>query len=61
MTDTAKRWRRVYRAHLKCQDCGHGPATVVRFWLNDMHYRCCKECIKAYRKVILTRHPEVKQ
>jgi hypothetical protein len=52
-----KRWRRHY-ADGTCQDCGHHRrVTVVRFWLNDLRYRVCRDCIKPYRKRILTHHP----
>lgn len=56
MVSASRRWRRVYRLGY-CQDCGHyRRITVVRFWLNDMRYRVCAQCIRPYRKVILTRH-----
>lgn len=52
------RWRRRYTLG-RCQDCGHiTRTTVVRFWVNYMAYRVCAQCIKPYRRVILTNHPQ---
>jgi len=51
------RWRRRYREG-QCQDCGWiKRVTTIVFWVNAMHYRVCKDCIKPYRGVILTNHP----
>jgi hypothetical protein len=37
-----------------CRDCGRTRnTTVIRFWVNDMPYRVCADCIKPYRAVIL--------
>ncbi len=36
-------------------DCGwHKRVTVIHFWVNAMRYVVCAECIKAYRRQILT-------
>ena len=51
------RWRRRYKPG-RCADCGRWrPVTLIRFWVNYYGMRVCSECIKPYRRVILTNHP----
>jgi hypothetical protein len=55
MTGTAvehvTRPRRKYAVNGRCADCGYRiPTTLVHFWVNNMPYRVCKDCIKPYRK-----------
>lgn len=53
-----KRWRRVYREG-QCEDCGWTkPVTLIMFWLTGPSFkmRVCKDCIKPYRRRILTHH-----
>jgi hypothetical protein len=48
--------RRKYKPG-RCRDCGHDkPVTRVNFWVNNMPYDVCSDCIKPYRGVIL--HPD---
>lgn len=44
---------RAYPSEQGCQDCGHGPTKVVRFWVNHMPYRVCKVHAAEYRHVTL--------
>jgi hypothetical protein len=39
-----------------CQDCGRTskPATTITFWASGYRYRVCGDCIRAYRRMILT-------
>lgn len=53
MNETVQRRRRIYREGT-CQDCGRTmPVTVATWWVSGFKMNLCKDCIKAYRKVLL--------
>ena len=52
------KWRRKYRKG-QCEDCGWTRnVTRITFWVNDMKYVVCAECIKPYRGVITTKNTD---
>ena len=48
--------RRRYRHGRPCQDCGRKwkPTTEIVFWATGFRYFVCGECVRPYRRVILT-------
>ena len=55
MTAIRRRYRMPAYRGATCQDCGRlgFRVTVIAFWASGMRYRVCRECIRAYRGVIL--------
>ena len=52
------KWRRKYREGT-CDDCGWvRNVTRITFWVNDMKYIVCAECIKPYRGTITTMNTD---
>lgn len=46
--------RRIYKLD-NCDDCGwHKRVTPIRFWLNNYRMLVCAQCIRPYRKRILS-------
>lgn len=40
---------RAYPLDAPCMDCGARPTRWIRFWVNGMKYRTCKEHTAEYR------------
>lgn len=36
----------------RCQDCGRNwvPTRIIRFWVDGMRYRVCRDCEREYFK-----------